>query len=192
MKDFRFSQLAAEIVRRGTPVPVAAATGQPSLGEVATLGWEGRVSAAHPAASESQSKRPAAAVASQTPAATTRVTSSRCRNHEALELVEELDDLVFEAIAGDAAALARLGECWPRAAEQLAPAVLAEAREQYLRRALDVWNRAEPAAEGSAERSAAALDVLCLLFPEGENPAGGGNPSRRPADRHQQPARPTP
>ncbi len=91
-----------------------------------------------------------------------------------LDLVEQLDDLVFDAIAGNSAALNRLAQLWPQAVSTLEPAVLAEAREQYLRRAVDVWNNTGAAADKTAEQSVAALDVLCLLFPEADFPPDRG------------------
>ena len=89
-------------------------------------------------------------------------------NPETLELLELLDDLVFDAIADKPSAFNRLAEFWPAVLVQLDPEALAESREQYLRHALAVWT--VPDGEGPQDlgRAAAALDVLCLLFPETE------------------------
>ena len=59
-------------------------------------------------------------------------------------------------------------EFWPEVLSRLDPDVLAEAREQYLRHALGVWTRSDSHGVQDPGQSIAALDVLCLLFPEGD------------------------
>ena len=78
-----------------------------------------------------------------------------------------MDDAVFDAIQGKAAALADLHELWPALKTELGEALLAESREQYIRYALSIWQ--EPAdIEGNHDpaRAVNALEVLCVLFDE--------------------------
>ncbi|NLE37951.1 MAG: hypothetical protein GX621_07990 [Pirellulaceae bacterium] len=86
---------------------------------------------------------------------------------ELLERLEQLDDLVFEAIDGDAQALAKLRETWPKLHEELAEPLLAESREQYLRHALFIWQGStEDTGAHDPARAVHALDVLSILFDE--------------------------
>ena len=81
--------------------------------------------------------------------------------------LEALDDAVFEAVQGKAAALADLHKLWPVLKTELGEALLAESREQYIRYALSLWQ--EPATiEGDQDpaRAVNALEVLCVLFDE--------------------------
>ncbi len=86
---------------------------------------------------------------------------------EVVAKLEALDDVVFDAIQGKAAALAGLQELWPALKTALGDALLAESREQYIRYALSLWQ--EPAnIEGNHDpvRAVHALEVLCVLFDE--------------------------
>ena len=81
--------------------------------------------------------------------------------------LEALDDAVFDAIHGKAAALADVHKLWPALKDELGEALLAESRGQYIRYALDIWQ--EPATvQGNLDCSRAvyALEVLCLLMDE--------------------------
>jgi hypothetical protein len=84
-----------------------------------------------------------------------------------LEKLERLDDLVFDAIAGNGTALAELLCAWPQLRQELDAGLLAESREQYLRYALSVWGECA-AREGVRDpgRAIQSLDVLCMLFGE--------------------------
>ena len=84
---------------------------------------------------------------------------------EVLESLEQLDDLVYEAISGRADTMEQLREVWPKIAAQLGEPLLAESLEQYLRYALSIWDECSDA-DGVRHPSRAiqALDVLCLLF----------------------------
>ena len=84
---------------------------------------------------------------------------------EVLEKLEELDDLVYEAISGRSDSMEQLREAWPRIAAQLGEPLLAESLEQYLRYALSIWEECTDA-DGVRHPSRAiqALDVLSLLF----------------------------
>ena len=57
---------------------------------------------------------------------------------EVLELLERIDDLVFDAISGDHQALAELEVLWPLATTQLDETLVEQSREQYLRCALSI------------------------------------------------------
>jgi hypothetical protein len=84
---------------------------------------------------------------------------------EVVEKLEALDDAVFDAISGRAAALVHLRELWPVMRSELGDDMLAESREQYLRYALSVWEQCVD--EGTIReptRAVQALDVLCVLF----------------------------
>jgi hypothetical protein len=87
---------------------------------------------------------------------------------ELLERLELLDDLVFEAIDGNAEALARLREEWPKLHHEIGEDLLEESREQYLRHALFIWQGSvEQSGVQDPARAIHALDVLSVLFDEG-------------------------
>jgi hypothetical protein len=79
--------------------------------------------------------------------------------------LEQLDDLVYEAINGRPGAMERLEAAWPKLAAELDEELLAVSREQYLRYALSVWDQ-YVGADGTRQpaRAVQAVDVLCLLF----------------------------
>jgi len=79
----------------------------------------------------------------------------------------QLDDTVFDAIAGREGAMERLRRLWPAVRAAAGPALVEESREQYVRHALHVW-RASVAGEELRDPAAAiaALDVVSLLFDE--------------------------
>jgi hypothetical protein len=84
---------------------------------------------------------------------------------EVLDLLEHLDDLVYDALGGQSGAMEELAATWPRLLGRLGDELLMESREQYLRYALAVWEECINA--GSVRdpaRAIQALDVLCLLF----------------------------
>jgi len=86
---------------------------------------------------------------------------------EVVARLETLDDVVFDAIQGKAAALADLHALWPALKSELGEPLLAESREQYIRYALSIWQ--EPSnIEGNHDpaRAVYALEVLCVLFDE--------------------------
>lgn len=86
---------------------------------------------------------------------------------EILEKLELLDDVVYDAIAGQSTALERLERLWPRVVAELGDERIAESREQYLRYALSIWEEClDQAGVHNAARAVQALDVLCLLFDE--------------------------
>jgi hypothetical protein len=84
---------------------------------------------------------------------------------EVLRILEELDDQVYEAIAGDPSAMEQLKLLWPRARAELGEELLAESRAEYLRYALSIWEEClGPEGIRQPERAVQSLDVLCLLF----------------------------
>lgn len=84
-----------------------------------------------------------------------------------LEKLECLDDTVYEAIDGQAAALERLETLWPQILAELGDELVAESRAQYLRYALSIWEDClDPGSTREPDRALRALDVLCLLFDE--------------------------
>src|SRR5689334_8207944 len=56
-----------------------------------------------------------------------------------LEKLGELDDVVFEAIAGRAAAVERLQTLWPEALAAVGPELVDESKQAYLRHAMAKW-----------------------------------------------------
>lgn len=109
--------------------------------------------------------RGSAALVTPASAETNGTPAARSDSPEVLEKLERLDDLVFEAIDGKDEALAELRRVWPRIHEELGGAVLAESREQYLHRALLLWQGTiEPGGVREASRAIAALEVLSILF----------------------------
>jgi hypothetical protein len=92
---------------------------------------------------------------------------ARTNHAEVQQELERLDDLVFAAVDGNADALAQLRQEWPKLHDELGEALLAESREQYLRRALSIWQGSvEPNGLRDPSRASHALEVLCILFDE--------------------------
>lgn len=86
---------------------------------------------------------------------------------EVLARLEQLDDVVYEALDGQATALEELEQLWPEVLAELGEELVAESREQYLRYALQIWERSlGPDGLRKPGRAAQALDVLCVLFGE--------------------------
>lgn len=86
---------------------------------------------------------------------------------QVLEMLEHLDDLVYEAIAGKATALEPLKSFWAKVQRELGEEMVAESRQQYLRYALAIWDRClESDGIRQPWRAVQSLDVLCLLFDE--------------------------
>ncbi|MEN0110234.1 MAG: hypothetical protein AAF805_05885 [Planctomycetota bacterium] len=98
------------------------------------------------------------------------VAGGRPISRDALERLEALDDTVFDALDGDAAALDRAEAAWRDADRRIDPRLLEESRQQYVARARSRWRRSQR--RGGSDRLArgfAALEVLRLL---GEEPSG--------------------
>lgn len=84
-------------------------------------------------------------------------------SREANELLEALDDAMFEAIAGDEAALARAHELWHRAVVAVGGERVEESREQYLRFAVETTNRCSAGEIRESGRMVAAVEVISWL-----------------------------
>jgi hypothetical protein len=85
---------------------------------------------------------------------------------ELLDRLEKLDDVVFEAISGDARALDEIGRLWPQLLAELGPDKLEESREQYLRYALSIWEVCLEDGLREPERAISSLQVLSVIFGE--------------------------
>ena len=86
---------------------------------------------------------------------------------ETLAMLERLDDLVYQAVAGDTGSMEQLKTFWPEVRRELGDQMLAESREQYLRYALSIWDEyIEPDGVRQPWRAVQSLDVLCVLFDE--------------------------
>ncbi len=84
-----------------------------------------------------------------------------------LARLEQLDDVVYEALDGQATALEELERLWPEVLAELGDELVAESREQYLRYAIQIWERSlGPDGLRRPGRAVQALDVLCVLFGE--------------------------
>jgi hypothetical protein len=86
-----------------------------------------------------------------------------------LDLLEQLDDVIFEAIRGCTESLAKAESMWPKTISRLGWEAVEESREQYLRYALDVVRYNDhscPVSRGfqSPEQSRIALGVIGLLM----------------------------
>ena len=81
--------------------------------------------------------------------------------------LERLDDLVYEAIKGDDSSLTQLQTAWPQLKAELDDELLGQSREQYLRYALQVWEKCvKTSGVRPSNQAVYALEVLCLLFDE--------------------------
>jgi hypothetical protein len=83
----------------------------------------------------------------------------------AVQRLEQLDDVVFEAIAGKPTALEQLRELWPAVIAELGPELLDESQSQYLRHAMGVWKDCIDGDELRNPRLAvAAAEVVSILL----------------------------
>jgi hypothetical protein len=88
----------------------------------------------------------------------------------ALDLLEQLDDIIFEAIRGCTTSLARAEQLWPKTVARLGWEAVEESREQYLRYALDVTRHSDEHFDfvnrglRSPKQSLVALEVIELLM----------------------------
>jgi hypothetical protein len=82
---------------------------------------------------------------------------------EVRELLEELDDAMFEAIPGNPAALKTAALLWRRAVDELGWELVEESREQYLRFAVEITRQFEWSGVHEPEKAVAAIEVIELL-----------------------------
>jgi hypothetical protein len=79
-------------------------------------------------------------------------------------LLEELDDVVFQAIRGDQAALEQARLLWPQVVQEIGWELVEESREQYLRYSTDLSRRFEHDDIRDPQRALAAIEILELLM----------------------------
>jgi hypothetical protein len=79
-------------------------------------------------------------------------------------LLEELDDVVFQAIRGDATSLEQVRTLWPQVVEQIGWELVEESREQYLRYSTDLAKRLEHQEIRDPQRAMAAIEIIELLM----------------------------
>lgn len=88
-----------------------------------------------------------------------------------LETLGELDDVVFEAIAGRAAAVDRLQTLWPEALAAVGPDLVDESKQAYLRHAMAKWQEcAEAEATRNPRLAVTLMDVLAILLDDRTTP----------------------
>jgi hypothetical protein len=80
-----------------------------------------------------------------------------------LARLEWLDDLMFEAIEGDATALETAIDAWRKSLDELGTEALEESRNQYLRRAQSVWNELRNQPNHPPHKVFAAIEIISLL-----------------------------
>lgn len=78
-------------------------------------------------------------------------------------LLEQLDDVVFQAIRGDAPSLALAHQLWPRVVHEIGWELVEESREQYLRYAVDLTKQFEQDRIRNPENAISAIEVIELL-----------------------------
>lgn len=81
-------------------------------------------------------------------------------------LLEELDDVIFLAIRGDADSLNRAQQLWPKVVEEIGWESVEESREQYLRYSTDLAQRFDHEEHRDPARALAAIEVIELLMRE--------------------------
>jgi len=87
----------------------------------------------------------------------------RLINQSDLDRIEQLDDVIFSALGGDAAALDRSAKLWRELQRVAPPALLEESREQYLRQAQAICDRYFDDPARALGRMFAATEILALL-----------------------------
>jgi len=82
-----------------------------------------------------------------------------------LEKFEELDDLVFDSIAGKSQAVEQLRKAWPEALALIGPELVEESRDAYLQHALNKWlDCTEGGTAPSPKLAVTLMDVLTILM----------------------------
>jgi hypothetical protein len=81
-----------------------------------------------------------------------------------IDLLEQLDDAVYDCIHGATNVMETIGSLWQMLSERLRSDVLAAAREQYMRYALTLWEACHDPAVREPQKAMRALDVLTALF----------------------------
>jgi hypothetical protein len=81
-------------------------------------------------------------------------------------LLEELDDVIFLAIRGDARSLEQAQRLWPKVIQEIGKELVEESREQYLRYSADLARRFENDEVRDPQRALSAIEVIELLMSE--------------------------
>lgn len=89
--------------------------------------------------------------------------SGSASQRDALARLEQLDDVVFPAIAGDEHALHRLEPTWRETVETLGVDAVRESRNEYLRYARETWDFLRRHSGKQPHRLAAVVQVIALL-----------------------------
>ena len=84
-------------------------------------------------------------------------------SEEVRELLEDLDDAIFAAIAGCEEQLNKAQELWPRALSELNTELIEESREHYLEFALEVSRRLQHDEPWSLENTLTAIELIEFL-----------------------------
>ncbi len=84
-------------------------------------------------------------------------------SREAHDLLEALDDAMFEAIAGDEASLTRAHDLWQRAVAAVGGERVEESREQYLRFAVETTKQCAAGEVREPAKMLAAVEVIAWL-----------------------------
>jgi hypothetical protein len=82
---------------------------------------------------------------------------------EVKALLEELDDVVFQAVRGDKESLQLAHQLWPEVVKQIGWELVEESREQYLRYATDLARRFEQDAIRDPQKALAVIEIIELL-----------------------------
>ena len=82
---------------------------------------------------------------------------------DVIERLEALDDVIFAAIDGDPAALDAAEATWCSTLCELGWETVEESRQQYLRRAQNVWDALREQPNHSPAESFAAIEIMSLL-----------------------------
>lgn len=92
-----------------------------------------------------------------------RATPIDPESREAHDLLEALDDAMFEAISGDETALERARDLWQRAVTALVGEQVEESREQYLRYAVETSHECAAGEVRAPAKMIAAAEVISWL-----------------------------
>jgi hypothetical protein len=83
---------------------------------------------------------------------------------EVVELFEQLDDAVFDAVSGSPHAEENVLKLWHKISAHLNADQLSSTREQYLRYTLTLWDACANEGVRDAEKAIRALEVLTVVF----------------------------
>lgn len=90
---------------------------------------------------------------------------------EAAARLMRLEATIFEAMTGDDSAQQQLGPLWAEVQERLGQQLQTQCREEFLHYAIHMWQQFSTDGDRNPLQAAAALDVVCRLFEEQEQPS---------------------